>query len=94
MNLHELRSTPPLRDSDYAAIRARVNSRINEELCGGGRLARRRAGWLVGFAAAAVVIAVFIPHKPAPLPQQPSRVAHTIAALPPPNMSELIEQPA
>jgi hypothetical protein len=94
MNLHELRSTPPLRDSDYAAIRARVNSRINGELCGGGRLARRLAGWLVAFATAAIVIAVFVPRKPAPLPHQPPRVVRTqqVPAARP-TVSELIEPP-
>jgi hypothetical protein len=93
MNLHELRSTPPLRDSDYAAIRARVNSRIDEEACGGGRLARRVAGWLVAFATAAIVIAVIVPRKPVPLPHQPPRVDRSIHVPPRPNVSELIEPP-
>ena len=95
MNLHELRSTPPLRDADFAAIRARVNAKINDTECGGGRLARRAAGWLFAFAAvtAAFLIAVFIPREPIAVPQHPPRVVSTVHPPPPPNPTNLLEPP-
>ena len=95
MSLHELRSTPPLRDADFAAIRARVNAQIDEDLCGGGRLARPGVGWLFTFAAtaaAAIVIAVFLPQKPTALPHQPPRVVQKVP-VPSPIVPELLEPP-
>ena len=47
--LSALRTTPPLREADYAAIRARVQSQMAE---------KKRRGWFWQFAVAAALIAV------------------------------------
>jgi len=55
MNLTDLRTTPPLRDSDFAAIRARVLSELD--------VARRRRRFVFAFATAAIVALVMsAPH--------------------------------
>ena len=72
MNLRDLHSPQPLRDADFAAIRARVRSRIRE----------RRSVWpmLLRFAFAAALFVVFVPHVAhrAPRVPQPAVVAKVV----------------
>lgn len=65
MNLHELRTQHPLRDSDLAAIRARVRSEIAQ---------REKRSWLavmLRFAFAAMLFVVFVPLTRERIPNVP-----------------------
>ena len=71
VNLHELHTEHPLRDADFAAIRARVRSEIAR---------REERSWLpivLRFAFAAALVVLFVPEMPVeverPLPNDASR---------------------
>ena len=74
MNLDELRTPHPLRDSDFAAIRARVRAEIAE---------KRERSWLVmlmRFGFAAISFVAFVPYVVDRTPPRPhvevAQVAH------------------
>src|SRR5215216_3318509 len=65
MNLHELRTPQPLRDSDFAAIRARVKAEIAQ---------REERPWLailLRFALAASLVVLFVPFVKDRAPEVP-----------------------
>lgn len=64
MNLRELHSPPPLRDADYAAVRARVLADI--------LASRRRWRWTFALASAAMIaIALWLQMPTKPQPKTP-----------------------
>jgi hypothetical protein len=78
MKLSDFRSPVPLRDSDYAAIRARVLAEIAHEQ-------QRRPSWrfAFAFAAAVLVVAVLTISRPTPAPA-PVGVARAVLLHPHP----------
>ncbi|HEY0371943.1 MAG TPA: hypothetical protein VGD79_08070 [Thermoanaerobaculia bacterium] len=68
MNLDELRTPHPLRDADFAAIRARVKAEIAQ---------REERGWLallLRFAFAAALVVAFVPLTRERVPEVPVQV--------------------
>ena len=62
MNLRELHSPAPLRDADYAAVRARVLADIHAS--------RRRWRWTLALASAAMIAIALWLQMPAPQPKK------------------------
>lgn len=82
MNLSKLRTPPPLSDSDYAAIRARVMAEVAHR-------SRPRPFWRMALALATtlIVVLLLIPSREnESLPQAP-RIAESGGAIQPPDAS-------
>ena len=74
MNLHQLRTPHPLRESDFAAIRARVNAEIAR------REERPWLALLLRFAFAASLAVLFVPYVKDRTPDVPVQVERRLPA--------------
>ncbi|HUP50072.1 MAG TPA: hypothetical protein VNA04_14905 [Thermoanaerobaculia bacterium] len=80
VDLRSLRTPPPLDDHDYAAVRARVMSKLRH---------RRKSGWLLplSVAAATLLVFLFIRREPPVRPAAGPPVSPGPAAAAPPTSS-------